>query len=392
MNRSSRERMRSRPRAPRRHSGAREAADGAAARTPGTAALDAGHIRADELLRLQQQAGNQAVTGWIDTTRGATAPITVQALVAEPARGASPVEVLEATMSAEHAAAMKKLDSKEARGKEDPGEWLKEGAGSRGQQKTWLDFMRPYFGSDKATIAHFSKIRQVEGQHNLMLHDDLATKLEAVQDRMGPGNYPQSTAGASHRSGYGGGGKMGHKHMHKIGGAVDFDPYNLPFLTDPRTEYLIALVAKRAQHIDLSEWGSREERGALLTKMAAGPAKGASAEEKKAFEARRQKFLDKVDSEMDAMSAASSQVQASLDKTGGAEAFNKLRADFRAAQAALKANPKDAAAKAAITAVMTGVKKMLKPWLDAIDDECAIQLGLLNGVGADPEAAPAASP
>lgn len=125
-----------------------------------------------------------------------------------------------------------------------------------------------------------------------------------------------------------------------------------------------------------------------MTKMAAGPAKAASAEEKKAFEARRQKFLDKVDSEMDAMSAASSDVQASLDETGGAAAFNKLRADFRAAQAALKANPKDAAAKAAITTVMTGVKKMLKPWLDAVDAERDTQLALLDAVGADPEAAP----
>ena len=98
----------------------------------------------------------------------------------------------------------------------------------------WLEFMRPWFGSDEATAAHFEGVRQVRGQSDLILHEDAAKRLEAVQEKLGKDAYPKSTVGWSFRGELQLGQSQAHKHMHKIGYAVDFDAYNLPHLKDER--------------------------------------------------------------------------------------------------------------------------------------------------------------
>ena len=60
--------------------------------------------------------------------------------------------------------------------------------------------MRSYFATDAKTIEHFKKLRKVElhkkgATSNLILHDEAATRLEAVRDELPAGSMPDTTVG-----------------------------------------------------------------------------------------------------------------------------------------------------------------------------------------------------
>ena len=74
---------------------------------------------------------------------------------------------------------------------------------NREQRVALLQQMRPYFGSDDRTIEHFKGIRRVflhdaHTPSELWLHDEAATRLEAVRDEL-----PRRGDANEHRAGRG---------------------------------------------------------------------------------------------------------------------------------------------------------------------------------------------
>ena len=64
----------------------------------------------------------------------------------------------------------------------------------------FLVHMLSYFATDAETIEHFKKLRKVELRKkgtpsNLILHDEAATRLEAVRDELPAGSMPDTTVG-----------------------------------------------------------------------------------------------------------------------------------------------------------------------------------------------------
>ena len=110
----------------------------------------------------------------------------------------------------------------------------------------FLVHMRSYFATDAETIEHFKKLRRVELRKkgtptNLILHDEAATRLEAVRDEMPAGTMPVTDIGwprgtpSLH-------GRAGLYNLHDLGFAVDFNATETPNLTDVRQKDLILLV------------------------------------------------------------------------------------------------------------------------------------------------------
>jgi len=61
------------------------------------------------------------------------------------------------------------------------------------QRSAWLTGMRSYFGNDENTINHFARIRRVDVRGSkLLLHEEAANRLEAVQKEIGVKNMPKS--------------------------------------------------------------------------------------------------------------------------------------------------------------------------------------------------------
>jgi hypothetical protein len=224
----------------------------------------------------------------------------------------------------------------------------------------WLEFMRPWFGSDGATIAHFAGIRSVEGQKQLKLHKDAATRLEAVQNKLGKGNYPQSSVGWSFRGDIQVGQEQRHKHMHKIGYAADFDAYNLPMLTDAKTQLLIALTTGRSHHIQMGtgakgeNWDDYTSRRSMIAQMGAG----------NADPVMKQHYLDRLGQQMDELAAASERFKGSLGDSGKAD-FVKLRDQWWDLQANHK--PGSQEFEKGKADIEIALKTVLSPWIDKID-------------------------
>lgn len=324
------------PRRPVRHAVPGGAAARAANRAPGGHATSLGAAR---LLDLQRTAGNRAVTLWLQ--REAAAPAA-----APPVAAKGEVDTEAEDSEIPEGAALAAINS--------PG---------------WLNYMRPYFGSDEVTLAHFAKIREVRGHKGkLLLHDELASTLESVQDKLGV--YPRSTNGWSFRGHASApGGSMGHAKMHQIGGAVDFDTKYLPMLNEGKVRFLIEVVTGRQPGLHLEpgggpSWKRRRDRGDTLRKLAAGPGKKASAEENEAFEAWKTEYLDRVDREMEAFAASSKNFMASLGPDGK-DRLHAARSRWREAQQMERTNPTGAAAiKKEVKAALEAI---IKPWIDAVD-------------------------
>jgi hypothetical protein len=244
----------------------------------------------------------------------------------------------------------------------------------------WLEFMRPWFGSDAATTDHFAHIGKVDGQDGMMLHDDARTRLEAVQRRLGKGNYPRSSVGWSFRGEIQVGQEQRHKHMHKIGYAADFDATNLPMLTDARTKMLIALTTGRSHHIEMgrgpdgSNWDEYQKRREMISSMGAHTADSAD----------QDAFLERLGQQMDQLAAASDRFKSSIGDEGKL-AFVKLRDQWWGLVAAHKPGSKEFdKGKADIQANLGSV---LSPWIDKIDAKRAQLLEKASKAGVDLAAA-----
>ncbi|WP_338849471.1 DUF4157 domain-containing protein [Massilia sp. W12] len=258
-----------------------------------------------------------------------------------------------------------------------------------------LDFMRPWFGSDEKTIAHFQKMRRVDGQPNLLAHDALATRLEAVQEKMkkrypelGQKAYPHTSVGWSFRHKLQLGTRVGHANMHMLGQAVDFDAYNLPMMNPGETRALIRAVTGRSNALFQPGQQGGKKYEDYGQRRAAVRAMDQTKPQAKTDEA----FLASLSQAIDATAKASYAFRHSLDTppaTGAAEAqqatdaakpgplaplpnddlssgwvqFDALRNAW--ADATEMADGKEK--EAALAKVQKDIESLLRPWLVKIE-------------------------
>jgi hypothetical protein len=128
---------------------------------------------------------------------------------------------------------------------------------TRAQRLDFLRYMRPFFGSDTATIDHFTQIRvaAVKGA-TTHLHEQAAARVEAVQAEIGTSRMPSSGGvGWSFREAFATGEQTLYD-LHRIGMAIDYNAADMPHLgsgqrggrqvTDPRQLDLISIITGRA--------------------------------------------------------------------------------------------------------------------------------------------------
>jgi hypothetical protein len=129
---------------------------------------------------------------------------------------------------------------------------VKEYYGSPEQRVAWLQEMEHYFGSDAATLAHFAKIRpaNIKGARTFV-HEEAATRLEAVQAEIGEDKMPKSGGVGWPRRQCTLGGKQDLGSLHQLGFAIDFNAYGTPHLKDRRQLDLISVVTGRPAEMNL---------------------------------------------------------------------------------------------------------------------------------------------
>jgi len=228
----------------------------------------------------------------------------------------------------------------------------------------FLVHMRSYFATDAETIEHFKKLRRVElhkkgSPTNLILHDEAATRLEAVRDELPAGSMPSTDIGwprgtpSLH-------GRAGLYNLHDLGFAVDFNATETPNLTDVRQKDLILLVTG-GQAWQAGGW--REGEYAEMAKRTEQRAPMAEPDPKSDLG----KQLAKVESEAKAASERSEAFRTSID----AKALLDLRTKRRKDKAAWAAADNEALAK------------VIEPWTKAVDADMAKNTKTLQAAGFD---------
>lgn len=229
------------------------------------------------------------------------------------------------------------------------------------KRRQFLAFMRPWFGNDAATLAHFAKIELVDvpTKGYVYLHADAKARLEAVQGEMGADAMPKNSGVAwSFRSAFDFAGAQNHAGMHTLGYAVDYDAYANPMLKDSRLHDLIRTVTGRSHHLELGEYSSRRR---LIKKMGDTTA-GSDEAAKTKLSASKEvtDFFTLLETEVTALATASTTFKGSLGTS--APKLAELKAKYLAA---VKLQDKTAKASA-IAAVAVDLPTVLKPWLDMI--------------------------
>jgi hypothetical protein len=257
--------------------------------------------------------------------------------------------------------------------------------------------MRPYFGSDNRTIEHFKGIRRVllhdaHTPSDLWLHDEAATRLEAVRDELPPGSMPMSSTGWP-RFGHELGliGNLGDPH--DFGMAVDFNAYEMPHLKSDLDKDLVKAITGKVQmeipaitgpYADRPHegpWSKLAKRTAERGKMA-DPAPGSA----------EAKLLELTVAEAEDASARSEQFKHSLDRT---DADGKI-IEGRAEMARLRSSYLDARAKGGSKWTdaswsqedREAFTRLVKPWADVVDQGKAERQAKLEAAGFKIDALP----
>lgn len=228
----------------------------------------------------------------------------------------------------------------------------------------FLAHMRSYFATDGEIIEHFKKLRPVELHKkgvatSLILHDEAATRLEAVRDEMPAGAMPSSDVGwprgepSLH-------GRAGVWNLHDLGFAVDFNATETPNLTNVRQQDLVLFVTG-GQAWQRGPWteGSYSD----LAKHTAERAPMADPDPSSDLG----KKIEKAASEAQAASDRSEAFRSSVDT----QKLLELRANRREHRADWSATD-DAA-----------LAKVVEPWTQAVDKELAANRKTLEAAGFD---------
>jgi hypothetical protein len=201
---------------------------------------------------------------------------------------------------------------------------------NRAKRIKFLDFERPFFGSDEATIDHFAKIGKVEipGSVTLM-HEEANKRLVSVAAEMGKKMPHSSGNGWAFRSPFGAG-KQDVSDFHRIGFAIDYNAAETPHLgkrakvVDPRQMDLISIVTGRVAQM---KFPSETKLLEQLRKMGeASLLTDAEAKAKVLTTKESTDILATIRSEAEALEKASAAFQDSLGTDGAKLA--KLQKDY----------------------------------------------------------------
>lgn len=230
------------------------------------------------------------------------------------------------------------------------------------QRAAFFQEMRAYFGTDENTVAHFAGMRKanVKGA-TTWLHDEAATRLEAVQAELGEAmptsggvGWPRAECKLS--------GKQGLGNLHNIGHAVDYNAYQTPHLKDRRILDMVQIVTGGSASLsyDMPKGLDTRQVGESFTR-------GAD-EEKAKLEAdpRVQAWLDDIGKAAETLSNTSEDFRVSLSTTNDekevvdlAAKLQELRAKWFAANEAQNAEERQA--------ILADLPKVIKPWLDKVE-------------------------
>ena len=241
---------------------------------------------------------------------------------------------------------------------------------NREQKVALLQEMRPYFGSDDRTIEHFKRIRRVFLQRpskksNLFMHDEAATRLEAVRDELPAGSMPSSEIGWPRSAcSLGAIGSIG--NLHNLGMAVDFNATEMPHLSSTRDLDLVRLLTGGV-HLDVPEMWTRRQ-GAYDEMIKRTAERGAMADPDPASD--EGKFIAKTVQAAQDASDRSERFKHSLDVT---DKNGAVVVDGQVEMARLKESYLTARANkvAWSDADQQAFTHLVKPWSDTVDKELA---------------------
>jgi Domain of unknown function (DUF4157) len=267
------------------------------------------------------------------------------------------------------------------------------------QRAAFFQEMRAYFGTDDKTVDHFAKLQKanVKGAPTI-LHEEAATRLEAVQAEIGEANMPSSGGVGWPRGESTMEGKQTIGNLHNIGFAVDYNAYQAPHLKDQRIMDLIKIVTGRSASLDY------KTPAGLDTRAAGETFTRGSEEDKAKLEADKkiQTWLDQVEKEAAALGKASDDFRASLKTkdAAGAEVdqaprLQELRTEwFEAKEKVAAAKARERKAKeekdkeAEQKAIQDELQVVLKPWIEKVAAQKTAMEAKIAAVGLDPAKLP----
>lgn len=217
------------------------------------------------------------------------------------------------------------------------------------QRSAWLTALRPWTGSDDATINHFAQIRKVAVPgSDTWLHEQAANRLEHVAAELGE-KMPHSGGVAWPRDEAAHGDIISTGSLHGIGFAIDYNAYETPFLNDDRLTDFVRIVTG-------GEAGTRELFGQQQKIHTSGRAALKAADAGQGAGGGDAELAELAGKEFDRITAQSKAIRDSL----GPENRAKLIAAWRKYQAAGKGG-KEAKAEA-----MAEADQVIGPWRDKI--------------------------
>jgi len=227
---------------------------------------------------------------------------------------------------------------------------------------------RGWFGSNDATIAHFSAIERCNVPGGPFLHRDARGRLEAVQAALGgAGAMPSTTTAFSFREPFTANTRYGSTSMHTLGYALDYDALNMPNIGRSETAELVETVTGQPSYAQLGGYAPRRN---LIREMGEATASG------QAPPRDSQPFLDQVSAEAARLGQTSQAFQASLGPNRAR--FLELRTQFFEARTPAQ---KDA--------IMAQVPIAITAWTAALDQQVQLVLTLAAIAGMDRASIPA---
>ncbi|SRR5712691_8045868 len=226
---------------------------------------------------------------------------------------------------------------------------------------------RGWFGSNDATIAHFSAIERCNVPGGPFLHRDARQRLEAVQGALGgAGAMPTTTTAFSFRNPFTANTHYDSTSMHTLGYALDYDAFNMPNIGRPETAELVETVTGQPSHAELGDYVPRRN---LIRQTGEATASGEAAPKD------AQPFLDRVTAEATRLAQTSQAFQASLGPSR--DRFLELRTQFFEAGTPAQRN-----------AIMAQVPNVITSWTGALNLQKLELLGLALIAGMNRDSIP----
>ncbi len=349
----------------------------------------------DDVLDLQQRAGNQAVVSRLVVARQPDPKPPVKAPdppVKAPEPGPPIAWIAELP---EHIQTQIDTFSEKFLGQQTAARQKQLQDQRTANRTTFMHTMKWLFGSFDAAEAHFRDIKPMDNDANwpLWAHVSTRERLQAVKTSLEAQKTPMPQTSVAlglrgdhlHTEGKGPG-----WYTHATGFAIDWKAYAAPHITDPRLATLFETVTGGKTHFDLKMTGIK--RLDLIEKMGQGKA---TPEETKVF-------LDQLEKEYKRLLEDSDEFKSDLSATSLAplKEVETARATVNGAQATLDA-AKRRGNKAAITAAANALtaavamfeekkkdatgrlKEIFEPWTKKLDAEIAVIDKIAKDKGVD---------